>query len=195
MDLKVNSPQMSRLKRNYIQNVIERFYTSVFVASVMNQYVQHFSMDTTILGCNDFNPYQNLKAGMTVMAEKLIFLSFLSHFRAVLRGSSLAGLCTTCALWGFVCPVHTPDGAPCGLLNHMTASCLVCRYFRQSASSLPILQLPICNGTWVLKIKESNRQPLAILRPNSSLRAALNLFVQAEFPLLMTMTHWMFTLE
>ena len=21
--------------------------------------------------------------------------------------------------WGFVCPVHTPDGAPCGLLNHL----------------------------------------------------------------------------
>ncbi|GKD12986.1 hypothetical protein Tco_1197393 [Tanacetum coccineum] len=66
MDLKVNSPQMSRLKRNYIQNVIERFYTSVFVASVMNQYVQHFSMDTTILGCNDFNPYQNLDSAPQV---------------------------------------------------------------------------------------------------------------------------------
>lgn len=25
--------------------------------------------------------------------------------------------------WGFICPVHTPDGAPCGLLNHITLSC------------------------------------------------------------------------
>jgi len=25
--------------------------------------------------------------------------------------------------WGFICPVHTPDGAPCGLLNHITSSC------------------------------------------------------------------------
>jgi DNA-directed RNA polymerase I subunit RPA2 len=25
--------------------------------------------------------------------------------------------------WGFVCPVHTPDGAPCGLLNHISLSC------------------------------------------------------------------------
>lgn len=24
--------------------------------------------------------------------------------------------------WGFICPVHTPDGAPCGLLNHVTAN-------------------------------------------------------------------------
>ncbi len=26
---------------------------------------------------------------------------------------------------GFLCPVHTPDGAPCGLLNHMAALCEV----------------------------------------------------------------------
>ena len=26
---------------------------------------------------------------------------------------------------GFLCPVHTPDGAPCGLLNHLAAACCV----------------------------------------------------------------------
>lgn len=26
--------------------------------------------------------------------------------------------------WGFVCPVHTPDGAPCGLLNHISLGCV-----------------------------------------------------------------------
>lgn len=26
---------------------------------------------------------------------------------------------------GFLCPVHTPDGAPCGLLNHLAAACRV----------------------------------------------------------------------
>jgi len=26
--------------------------------------------------------------------------------------------------WGFVCPVHTPDGAPCGLLNHISLGCI-----------------------------------------------------------------------
>ncbi|PWA86659.1 nuclear RNA polymerase A2 [Artemisia annua] len=75
------------------------------------------------------------KAGMTVMAERLNFLRFLSHFRAVHRGSSLAGLRTTSVRkllpesWGFVCPVHTPDGSPCGLLNHMTASCRITSYY------------------------------------------------------------------
>jgi len=27
--------------------------------------------------------------------------------------------------WGFVCPVHTPDGGPCGLLNHLATTCQV----------------------------------------------------------------------
>jgi DNA-directed RNA polymerase beta subunit len=27
--------------------------------------------------------------------------------------------------WGFMCPVHTPDGSPCGLLNHFTSACRV----------------------------------------------------------------------
>ena len=27
--------------------------------------------------------------------------------------------------WGFVCPVHTPDGGPCGLLNHLTSVCKI----------------------------------------------------------------------
>ncbi|KOB70880.1 DNA-directed RNA polymerase [Operophtera brumata] len=31
--------------------------------------------------------------------------------------------------WGFVCPVHTPDGAPCGLLNHLTTQAQVNIFF------------------------------------------------------------------
>jgi len=27
--------------------------------------------------------------------------------------------------WGFLCPVHTPDGSPCGLLNHLASKCIV----------------------------------------------------------------------
>ena len=28
-------------------------------------------------------------------------------------------------LLGFLCPVHTPDGAPCGLLNHLARTCRI----------------------------------------------------------------------
>ncbi|XP_027121111.1 sucrose nonfermenting 4-like protein isoform X2 [Coffea arabica] len=59
----------------------------------------------------------------------------------------------------------------------------ICRYFRHSLGLLPVLQLPVCAiglGTWVPKIGESNRQPFAMLRPSTSLSAALNLLVQAQ---------------
>ncbi|GFY91931.1 sucrose nonfermenting-like protein [Actinidia rufa] len=59
----------------------------------------------------------------------------------------------------------------------------ICRHFRHSSSSLPILQQPICSlplGSWVPKIGESNGQPFSMLRPNSPLSAALSLLVQAD---------------
>ncbi|KAM0962765.1 hypothetical protein ACFX2A_022328 [Malus domestica] len=68
-------------------------------------------------------------------------------------------------------------------LLHLASLSGVCRYFRHSSSSLPILQAPICAlnvGTWVPEIGESNRRPLAMLRPSASLSAALNLLVQAQ---------------
>ena len=69
--------------------------------------------------------------GYTIMAEKLNFYRFVSHFRCVHRGSFFAQLKTTAVRkllpesWGFLCPVHTPDGAPCGLLNHLAHQCKV----------------------------------------------------------------------
>ncbi|GLT63800.1 hypothetical protein SLA2020_363350 [Shorea laevis] len=60
----------------------------------------------------------------------------------------------------------------------------ICRYFKHSSGSLPILQLPICAipvGTWVPKIGEpNNHRPLAMLRHSATLSSALNLLVEAE---------------
>ncbi|WJX85406.1 AMP-activated serine/threonine-protein kinase regulatory subunit [Trifolium repens] len=59
----------------------------------------------------------------------------------------------------------------------------ICRHFKHSAGSLPILQLPIGSiplGTWVPRVGDPNGQPLAMLRPNASLGAALSMFVQAN---------------
>ena len=70
-------------------------------------------------------------AGFTVVAEKLNFLRFISHFRMVHRGAFFAQLKTTAVRkllpesWGFMCPVHTPDGSPCGLLNHLAHKCKI----------------------------------------------------------------------
>ncbi|KAJ0976232.1 hypothetical protein J5N97_018197 [Dioscorea zingiberensis] len=59
----------------------------------------------------------------------------------------------------------------------------ICRHFRHSSSSLPILQQLICTiplGTWVPKIAESNGRPLAMLQPDASLSSALALLVQVD---------------
>src|SRR6059058_931680 len=70
-------------------------------------------------------------SGFTVVAEKINFLRFISHFRMVHRGSFFAQLKTTTVRkllpesWGFLCPVHTPDGSPCGLLNHLSHTCQI----------------------------------------------------------------------
>ncbi|KAH9496230.1 DNA-directed RNA polymerase I subunit RPA2 [Bulinus truncatus] len=86
--------------------------------------------------------------GLAVLADKLNVFRYLSHFRAVHRGSFFTEMRTTTVrkllpeAWGFLCPVHTPDGAPCGLLNHMTASCkvvnfeVVCERFHQILTEL-----------------------------------------------------------
>lgn len=70
-------------------------------------------------------------SGFTIVAEKLNYLRFLSHFRSIHRGAFFAEIKTTTVrklqpdAWGFLCPVHTPDGAPCGLLNHLSHTCRI----------------------------------------------------------------------
>lgn len=70
-------------------------------------------------------------AGFCVVAEKLNFYRFISHFRMIHRGAFFAQLKTTTVRkllpesWGFLCPIHTPDGAPCGLLNHLAHKCKI----------------------------------------------------------------------
>ncbi|KAJ4472934.1 DNA-directed RNA polymerase I polypeptide 2 [Lentinula edodes] len=68
-------------------------------------------------------------SGFTIVAEKLNWQRYISHFRCIHRGAFFAELKTTTVrkllpeAWGFLCPVHTPDGSPCGLLNHLARTC------------------------------------------------------------------------
>jgi DNA-directed RNA polymerase I subunit RPA2 len=65
------------------------------------------------------------------VAERLNWWRYVSHYRSIHRGAFFAQLRTTTVRkllpdsWGFLCPVHTPDGSPCGLLNHLTSTCHV----------------------------------------------------------------------
>ena len=64
-------------------------------------------------------------AGLVVTAEKINFARFYCHFRIIHRGAFIMEMKTTTprklatASWGFICPVNTPDGPPCGLMNHL----------------------------------------------------------------------------
>lgn len=84
--------------------------------------------------------------GFAIVAERLNKWRYLSHFRSVHRGQFFTTMKTTAVRkllpesWGFLCPVHTPDGSPCGLLSHLAARAhIVC-----SASTLP--------NSWRLKL-------------------------------------------
>jgi len=70
-------------------------------------------------------------SGYTIVAERLNFFRYCAHFRSVHRGAFFMEMKTTAVRkllpdqWGFLCPVHTPDGGPCGLLSHMALECKV----------------------------------------------------------------------
>lgn len=72
---------------------------------------------------------QSQTSGFSIVAEKINFYRFISHFRCIHRGAFFAELKVTTVRkllpesWGFLCPVHTPDGSPCGLLNHLAHQC------------------------------------------------------------------------
>ncbi|UMM10247.1 hypothetical protein L5515_000112 [Caenorhabditis briggsae] len=85
------------------------------------------------------------ESGFSVIAERINQLRFVSHFRAIHRGAFFMEMRTTDVrklrpeAWGFICPVHTPDGAPCGLLNHVTASCEIVTHLTDNSNVTSML--------------------------------------------------------
>ncbi|KAK9507538.1 hypothetical protein O3M35_007371 [Rhynocoris fuscipes] len=69
--------------------------------------------------------------GLVIFLENINRMRYMAHFKAVHRGSFFQEMRTTEGrqllpdAWGFICPVHTPDGSPCGLLNHLAKDCKV----------------------------------------------------------------------
>uniref|UniRef100_A0A8C3FD96 DNA-directed RNA polymerase subunit beta n=1 Tax=Chrysemys picta bellii TaxID=8478 RepID=A0A8C3FD96_CHRPI len=105
-------------------------------------------------------------SGLCVVADKLNFIRYLSHFRCVHRGAAFAKMRTTTVRkllpesWGFLCPVHTPDGEPCGLMNHITT---VCEIVTQSAYTLSLP--PLLCSLGVTPVDGTPSQPYAECYP------------------------------
>lgn len=106
-----------------------RYLTKAFhrVSSNLGARLQSFLATGNLVSPSGLGLQQTV--GFTIVAEKLNFYRFLAHFRCVHRGAFFTELRTTTVRkllpesWGFLCPVHTPDGGPCGLLNHFSHSC------------------------------------------------------------------------
>jgi DNA-directed RNA polymerase I subunit RPA2 len=85
-------------------------------------------------------------SGLSVLAEKINHWRFISNFRAVHRGAFFEKMRTTSCRklypesWGFLCPVHTPDGSPCGLLNHLSETAVVTNWRPSTKGVLQHLQ-------------------------------------------------------
>nr|ALK02054.1 RNA polymerase I second largest subunit [Starmerella bombicola] len=109
----------------------KRFFTKTFARlnEDIGKKLQYFISTGNLVSPTGLDLQQ--ASGFTVVAERINYHRFLAHFRMVHRGSFFAELKTTAVRkllpesWGFMCPVHTPDGSPCGLLNHLSHKCRV----------------------------------------------------------------------
>ncbi|KAJ1760031.1 hypothetical protein GGH19_005261 [Coemansia sp. RSA 1807] len=107
--------------RRYVSRVLAR------VTADIGHKAQYFLATGNLITRTGLDMQQ--MSGYTIIAEKLNYLRYLSHFRCIHRGAFFAELKTTGVRkllpegWGFLCPVHTPDGSPCGLLNHLAHKC------------------------------------------------------------------------
>lgn len=99
-------------------------------------------------------------SGYTIVGERLNIFRYMSHFQSVHRGQFFTTMKTTTVRkllpesWGFLCPVHTPDGSPCGLLNHLTRSAVIVAYptsERLPTTSAGVLAAPgdLASSGWV----------------------------------------------
>ncbi|XP_044758846.1 DNA-directed RNA polymerase I subunit RPA2 [Coccinella septempunctata] len=108
---------------------IKDVLTAVKYAGVIQNDMEHFLATGNISSKTGLGLMQD--KGLVIVAENLNRMRYMSHFKAVHRGAFFAEMRTTDVrkllpdAWGFICPVHTPDGAPCGLLNHLSGSCFI----------------------------------------------------------------------
>ncbi|XP_077291956.1 RNA polymerase I subunit Rpl135 [Arctopsyche grandis] len=112
--------------------------------------------------------------GLSIVVENINRMRYMSHFRSVHRGSFFLEMRTTEGrqllpdAWGFICPVHTPDGAPCGLLNHLTMRCQVTQTPDESkVRNIPHIlitlgMIPLASSMDILDNEETYKYPVLL---------------------------------
>jgi DNA-directed RNA polymerase I subunit RPA2 len=122
-DIRLSPAKVDFFNNTYFQNTYRKINSDVGVK------LSYFLATGNLVSKTGLDLQQF--SGFTIVAEKLNFFRYLAHFRCIHRGAFFAELKTTSVrkllpeAWGFLCPVHTPDGSPCGLLNHLAHKCKV----------------------------------------------------------------------
>lgn len=108
-----------------ISTIIQR---STIITDSLRRLLATGNVSTFTLS-NAPRPELTQSSGYSIIADKLNFQRYIAHFRSIHRGAQFmeSRIVSIRKLrqesWGFICPVHTPDGAPCGLLNHLAYQC------------------------------------------------------------------------
>jgi len=133
---------LNELRKDYVRTSA-KFHDTKFWGKMVDRHlgkssggigkkVQHFLSTGNIISTTGLDLMQ--VSGYTIVAERLNFLRYCAHFRSVHRGQFFMEMKTTTVRkllpdqWGFLCPVHTPDGGPCGLLSHLSLKTTVLTY-------------------------------------------------------------------
>ncbi|EIW82264.1 beta and beta-prime subunits of DNA dependent RNA-polymerase [Coniophora puteana RWD-64-598 SS2] len=123
IDVRRSEPPVDFIDKRYITKVINKVNWDIGAK------MANFLATGNLISPSGLDLQQ--ASGFTIVAEKLNWLRYISHFRSIHRGAFFAELKTTTVrkllpeAWGFLCPVHTPDGSPCGLLNHLSRTCRI----------------------------------------------------------------------
>ncbi|KAK6165568.1 hypothetical protein SNE40_022473 [Patella caerulea] len=126
---KINIDKMSRHQGMAFTLDFRKFLTAINKVSDITNSMNYFLATGNLRSASGLNLMQ--QAGLSVVADKLNSFRYISHFRCVHRGAFFTEMRTTTVrklrpeAWGFLCPVHTPDGTPCGLMNHLAAQCSI----------------------------------------------------------------------
>ncbi|KAI8893711.1 hypothetical protein BC833DRAFT_624620 [Globomyces pollinis-pini] len=124
-DLRRNQSSVDFVDKKYMSRV----FGKTLNACDIGKKLEYFLATGNLVSPSGLDLQQT--SGFTIIAEKLNFYRYVAHFRSIHRGAFFTEMKTTTVRkllpesWGFMCPVHTPDGSPCGLLNHLSHTCLI----------------------------------------------------------------------
>ncbi|KAH8922454.1 beta and beta-prime subunits of DNA dependent RNA-polymerase [Atractiella rhizophila] len=135
-DVRRDNPRQYQ-DQDYVERIVNRLRFDIGAK------IEHFLATGNLFSPSGLDLSQ--AAGFTIIADKLNFYRYISHFRCIHRGAFFTTQRTTTVRklrpesWGFLCPVHTPDGTPCGLLNHLSHQCRIVTSMLDASSLVPLL--------------------------------------------------------